>query len=604
MNLEQEKRKLASLLELLQTMIQSILPDSPQAKLINELIEDIQQDYYTIAVVGEFKNGKSTFVNALLEQELMPVDVTPMTAAINAVFYGETPRLKILKTSGAMEEQQLSRETLQAYTARGDFNPDNVKYLKIHVPSPLLKNRVVLVDTPGVNDLNKHREDITMKFIPRADVVLFMLDITAPVKRTEEQFLRGTLLNQGIDNIVYVANFMDRLEEEEIDDTMDVIARRLANIIGQKEPALFPLSALHALEGKLSGDKDLIHCSGMSALEEKIQLMIQSGARSQEKWLRYRQRFSNILESLREEITTVESLSKSSLAQLQAHLEAVHSWKGQKEKWEGLIEVYLREREEELQFMVSRSIDAFANRMREDLTSRVQLFQGADIKNLVETQIPVAIRTHFTNWLEQYGDAIHDFLRKVEREVSKGLSAAFQQNVQVKAQYGNAHDFTETVPIPFSSSGNASVKAGLVVGGASALLMLLGGGFLVPVIAMAGIPGLQQLIAERQLENQKPQLLAILSDHLDALLEEFRQRLTGYVHQSFEQIRRESIQHFTKHMTFVVRIIEEEIAKKSQQFLDERQYQEKLNSIQEWIDRIQHLDVKKGEDIYEPVCES
>ncbi|MED4785227.1 dynamin family protein [Brevibacillus choshinensis] len=604
MNLEQEIRKLASLLEQLQTMIQSILPDSPQAKHINELIEDIQQDYYTIAVVGEFKNGKSTFVNALLEQELMPVDVTPMTAAINAVFYGETPSLQILKTSGVMEEQPLSRETLQAYTARGDFNPDDVKYLKIHVPSPLLKNRVVLVDTPGVNDLNKHREDITMKFIPRADVVLFMLDITAPVKRTEEQFLRGTLLNQGIDNIVYVANFMDRLEEEEIDDTMDVIARRIANIIGQKEPALFPLSALHALEGKLSGDKDLIHCSGMSALEEKIQLMIKSGARSQEKWLRYRQRFSNILESLREEITTVESLSKSSLAQLQAHLEAVHSWKGQNEKWEGLIEVYLREREEELQFMVSRSIDAFANRMREDLTSRVQLFQGADIKNLIESQIPVAIRTHLTNWLEQYGDAIHDFLRKVEREVSKGLSAAFQQNVQVKAQYGSAHDFTETVPIPFSSSGNASVKAGLVVGGASALLMLLGGGFLVPVIAMAGIPGLQQLIAERQLENQKPQLLTVLNDHLDALLKEFRHRLAGYVHQSFEQIRTESLQHFTKHMAFVVRIIEEEIAKKSQQSQDERQYQEKLNSILEWIDSNHHLDLKKGEDIYEPVCES
>lgn len=604
MNFEQHKTNLTSQLEQLQAMIAATLPDSPQAKDIRELLEDIRQDYYTVVVVGEFKNGKSTFVNALLQQNLMPVDVTPTTATINAVFYGEQPRLQILKNNGELEEQPLSLEALQAYTVSGDFNPDELKYLKMYVPSPLLKNRVVLVDTPGVNDLNKHREDITLQFIPRADVVLFMLDLTAPVKRTEELFLRNTLLDQGIDNIVYVANFMDRIEEEEIDDTLDTLTRRLVNITGQKQPVIFPLSALNALEGKISGDEELIRFSGIAALEEKIRLLISSGARSQEKFQRYFQRFSLIRERLLVEIGTVENLSKASMDELRAQLGAVQNWNGKKEQWEEKIEGYLREREEELQYMVSKSLDAFGNRLREDMNTRVQLFHGADIKNLVETQLPIAIRTQFRNWIEEYGDVIHDLLQKVEREVSKGLSDAFQQQVQVKAQYGKSFDSAETVPIHFSSSGNASVKAGLVVGGASALVMLLGGGLFIPIIGMAGMPSMTQLIAERQLENQKPQLLSYLEVHLSSLLEDFQHRLAGYIHQSFALIRKETMDHFSKQLNYTEQIIQEEITKQQTQTQREVQYQQKLNDLREWLCRVKNQETRKGEGIHESVYES
>ena len=69
--------------------------------------------------------------------------------------------------------------------------------------APLLKNRVVLIDTPGVNDLNQQRSDITFEFLPRADVIIFMTSMDAAMKQTEKIFIQEFLLKNGLDKIVF-----------------------------------------------------------------------------------------------------------------------------------------------------------------------------------------------------------------------------------------------------------------------------------------------------------------------------------------------------------------------------------------------------------------
>src|SRR5690606_29884195 len=93
----EEKDKIKKMLTMTLMKLQEVLPASSQIKLLNELNEDIDNDFYTVMVVGEFKHGKSTFINALIGKDIMPRGVTPTTATINTVHYGQEQNVQIFK---------------------------------------------------------------------------------------------------------------------------------------------------------------------------------------------------------------------------------------------------------------------------------------------------------------------------------------------------------------------------------------------------------------------------------------------------------------------------------------------------------------------------
>ena len=80
-----------------------------------DLQRDMAGDFYTVVVLGEFKRGKSTLVNALLGTSLLPMNVLPETATINAIMYEEKPRLCVVQRDGTQVQGEVSREFLQQY---------------------------------------------------------------------------------------------------------------------------------------------------------------------------------------------------------------------------------------------------------------------------------------------------------------------------------------------------------------------------------------------------------------------------------------------------------------------------------------------------------
>ncbi|WP_100405544.1 dynamin family protein [Bacillus solitudinis] len=596
MNYRDKNQQLTKYVNQLKREMTELLPDSPEEKVLRELAEDLQEDYYTIVVVGEFKHGKSTFVNALLKQEVMPVDVTPTTATINAVFYGEDSEVQILKTNGEIEKQQLSAAVLNQYTATAHFDPNEIKYLKLFMPSSLLKKRVVLVDTPGVNDLNQHRTDVTHRFIPRADVILFMLDLTAPMKQTEKLFLENQLLKEGTDRILYVANFLDRVDEEELDDTVDLLKRRVQQITKQANPQVFPVSALQGLKAKLAGDEKGLSYSGLTEVEQQIAELIEKGSRSEEKLARFHERLAMVHESVLAEVETVELMSKQSLENLQQQLTKIEEWLSQKEDWEGQIHQYVASREEEIQFMVQKSATYFGDRLKADLETKIDLFQGNDVKALVETQLPITIRTQFEQWVSQYSDLIQELFRKLKKELAQGLSKTFEQTVQIQSQQ-EEYRYEAALPMITSQTGNASIKAGLAVGGASTLALLLGGPFLIPIVGMAGLPFLQQKIAESQMEKIKPELKDTIENHTDVIIKDFKRQLQQYVAQSVQEIKRTTLAEFERLIRSLRSKIESEISSKQSEQRKELDYQQALKELREKIQAFE----KEGEREHERV---
>ena len=218
---------------------------SLKERLDRELVKKLEEDRFHLVVVGEFNHGKSTFVNALLGESVLPVGVTPTTAAIHHLKYAERPEATVVFQSGHRES--IAFEEARRIAVGGGKSSDEVDYLEVGYPAKLLEERILLVDTPGVNDLSLQRADITYSYIPRADAVLFLLDAGQILKESERQFLNDKLLKASRDKIVFVITKWDILNEDEKKEALAYARTQLANLV--KDPVVFPISAETALQG-------------------------------------------------------------------------------------------------------------------------------------------------------------------------------------------------------------------------------------------------------------------------------------------------------------------------------------------------------------------
>lgn len=227
--------------------------------IIQTRIPKIENERFHLVVLGEFNHGKTTFVNALLGDDILPTGITPTTAAINHVVWSPARRAKVVLKSG--DEVDLVPESLSEWvTVRGNKSAD-VRFVELAYPAEILREHVTLVDTPGVNDLNEQRAEITFGYVPRADAVIFLLDAGQALKDSEREFLSGHVLASTKDRLIFVIGKIDLLSEQERAAVIDYVREGLSQLVDQ--PVVFPISAREWLVG----NKD---ASGMNQLLEYL----------------------------------------------------------------------------------------------------------------------------------------------------------------------------------------------------------------------------------------------------------------------------------------------------------------------------------------------
>jgi GTP-binding protein EngB required for normal cell division len=220
-----------------------------------DVVQKLREDRFHLVVVGEFNHGKTTFVNALLGRPVLPVGVTPTTALIHHVGWAAEPRAALVRADGSRED--IAVEALGRYVvgAAGALDGDGaekalehaIQYLEVGWPAELLRERIVLVDTPGVNDLCLQRADVTYRYIPQADAVLFVIDAGQPLKESERLFLRDKLIGQSRDNIIFVVCKADIWSAEERREALAYIRKELDKLV--EGPVIFAASPQRALAG-------------------------------------------------------------------------------------------------------------------------------------------------------------------------------------------------------------------------------------------------------------------------------------------------------------------------------------------------------------------
>ncbi len=163
-----------------------------------ELYDRLAEGRFHLAVLRQFKRGKSTLLNALLGGEILPTAVVPLTAIPTFIRHGEKRLTRVYfqqrndpRQVEAKTPEQL-RDFLTDYvTETGNLNNElGVSLVEVFHPSPLLSVGTVLIDTPGIGSTFRHNTEATLNFLPQCDAALFLVPADPPITQVELEDLK------------------------------------------------------------------------------------------------------------------------------------------------------------------------------------------------------------------------------------------------------------------------------------------------------------------------------------------------------------------------------------------------------------------------------
>jgi small GTP-binding protein len=194
---------------------------------------------FLLVIAGEFNSGKSSFINALIGEGVLPEGVTPTTDRINLLRWGP----------------EVSEQLREAFLLERTHPAEVLRELNV-------------VDTPGTNAIIRRHEELTRDFIPRSDLVLFVTSADRPFTESERTFLEQ--IREWGKKIVFVVNKIDILSQpEERDEVVHYVETNATTLLG--EPArVFPVSARQAREARADDGGALWQRSGFDKFEDYL----------------------------------------------------------------------------------------------------------------------------------------------------------------------------------------------------------------------------------------------------------------------------------------------------------------------------------------------
>jgi GTP-binding protein EngB required for normal cell division len=262
----------AQLQHILQTAVAHLTRHSPTARLavrLQALQERLGTGRFHLAVLGQFKRGKSTLLNALLGEPFLPMAVVPLTAIPTLITYGPVREVQVIFQDG--RETAVAPNALDQYVTE-TANPGNtlgVARVDVRHPAPLLAQGVVLIDTPGIGSTLSHNTETTLEFLTEVDAALFLLSADPPITAVEVEFLQA--VQQRVSRLFFLLNKVDYLTPAEQEQTLafvETTLRQQAQLNG--DLTLFPISARLALEARQQGDDHAWQTSGLAAVEMQL----------------------------------------------------------------------------------------------------------------------------------------------------------------------------------------------------------------------------------------------------------------------------------------------------------------------------------------------
>ncbi len=269
MDLKQYEQKKFALAEVIRSAQAIDTKDNDLQADCRSLLTRLAEDQFNLMVVGRFSRGKSTLMNAILGDALLPTGIVPLTSVITTVRYGSRPQVVLhFRDSGLNREVQLSE--LAAYVTQ-QGNPGNSKriaWAEIQLPVEILRRGFFFVDTPGLGSPIIENTLTTERFLPQADAFILVTSFDSPLSEEEGRILER--IRNTDKKLFVVLNKQDTVTPEERRQALQFVADQLQAQLGREPQELYSISARQALEGKVTGDRKKFDESGLQAFEAEL----------------------------------------------------------------------------------------------------------------------------------------------------------------------------------------------------------------------------------------------------------------------------------------------------------------------------------------------
>jgi len=397
---------------------------SELAQRATELAERIQYDKLHLLVLGEFNRGKTSLVNCLIGEALLPMDIVPTTAAIWTIEQGEGRTAHVV--TGASEPQPIPSDppALARFSADGELASGDVRFLRMKVPQLAIGSKVVLVDTPGVNDINQQRAEITYGFLGAADAALFLLDAASPVTRSEAEFLKGQVLSTDLDRILFVLNKSSRLDEEELEESLEVAHERLEEILG-RPPRIIPFDAKASLDAVSTRRMDAAERWGYGRLQGTIIEMLAQAIDRQAQQLAAGRKTRILRKKLEE---SLGARRQAALLDEQERLEHQRALEEQRldlnQRFERLLGHVDSQGKQRLHMMIRQSFRHSSGEFVQAQRVRIST-AGGGITAYAEKVLPHELQVFTKRWYEGHMPAVQRFLGDLTQHVAREYQAHF-----------------------------------------------------------------------------------------------------------------------------------------------------------------------------------
>lgn len=361
----------------------------------DERLPALREGRMSMVVLGEFNHGKSTTINALLGESVLPTGITPTTSVITHIRHGDGPARVV------RDERVDEVDTHQLRDLIVNDAPDDLRFVEIEVASPMLSKGLTVVDTPGVNDISQQKVEITYGYVPRADVVVYVLDATQALKRSEITFIQDRLLRNALDRLFFVIGKVDALSEDELAEILTHVKARLGELIG--DVPIFPVSARRAVHG---GDEgfDTFRAAITSYLDEQQDAIVVDGA------LRTGMRLSALLD---QNLAIEQSAMRLEAHELDKRIESVRERLSKSRQMVSSNIALIEDRTSDIAAAARDNIETFVREFSAALPREIDKASTDDIKRY----LPDFVHDTFKDFLEAEGTHVAMKLELLAEEI-------------------------------------------------------------------------------------------------------------------------------------------------------------------------------------------
>jgi len=224
------------------------LGSSRIAEEARDLASRVSEGRFYVACLGQFKRGKSTLINALIGDAVLPVGFTPVTAVPTVIRFGDRRRARIQVRDDAWQEVSVS--DLNQYVSE-ECNPENAKGVRgveVFVSSSILARGMCFVDTPGLGSVFTGNTAATQAFVPHIDAALVVIGADPPLAGDELALVEAVA--QHVQDLILVLNKADRTTQEEKAAAVNFADRQLQKRLRRGLGPILEVSAVQQIENR------------------------------------------------------------------------------------------------------------------------------------------------------------------------------------------------------------------------------------------------------------------------------------------------------------------------------------------------------------------